>query len=205
MKFFWVRYKGGRVRSVAVPVDPLALALIFGETFVHLKSRNPQFTDEQLETITVQLLPEVCYRLYRDKIKHKRWRGLPYSRRVHPRDEYGNLVPVEQAKPADVWRGIVYNWTVKDHIEAFKVIGETVLGKREVERLFVKKGLHSHRKNEKPLMAGKEILRKFQKFCLELCKYKGKLRSDVCQLPTRRCPLVSFLMYLGYENYELWE
>lgn len=63
----WIEYKGGRVLSAKIPVDPVALAMIYRATFKHLRKRNPQFTDDQLETATFHLIPQVCYRLYKEK------------------------------------------------------------------------------------------------------------------------------------------
>lgn len=63
----WIPYRGKRVRWCRVPVSPPALAVLYCMTKRHIAENNPWLDTEQLEAVTVELVREVAYRLYREK------------------------------------------------------------------------------------------------------------------------------------------
>jgi len=65
MKVFHVEYRNHYVRYASIPVEAKALAVIYGMTYRHIRERNPWLTDEQAETVTNYLTPNVCYKLYK--------------------------------------------------------------------------------------------------------------------------------------------
>ena len=53
-----------KYKNFKIPIDPLAVATIYGMTLKELQTKNPWLTHEQANNATKQLIPEIIYKTY---------------------------------------------------------------------------------------------------------------------------------------------